>query len=157
MYEIEFPTTFLGSSAVERSAVNRLVVGSNPTRGDSFESTSRIPSNRIVVFHTYAKSNRIGPWPTNQWMIHYRAYFKPQPTIEERKTCAFLPSPWIPPRTLLGRRFSGAPTHFNHFNPMCRIIGMSKSISHLESKSTILSRIYSKRDVKKPLRIIPTE
>lgn len=26
---------FLGSSVVERSAVNRLVVGSNPTRGDS--------------------------------------------------------------------------------------------------------------------------
>lgn len=36
MYETESPTTFPGSSAVERSAVNRLVVGSNPTRGDSY-------------------------------------------------------------------------------------------------------------------------
>ncbi len=36
MYETESPTIFLGSSAVERSAVNRLVVGSNPTRGDSY-------------------------------------------------------------------------------------------------------------------------
>lgn len=45
MYETESPTTFLGSSAVERSAVNRLVVGSNPTRGDLFESTSITPSN----------------------------------------------------------------------------------------------------------------
>ena len=40
MYETEFPATFLGSSAVEQSAVNRLVIGSNPTRGDSSKSTS---------------------------------------------------------------------------------------------------------------------
>ena len=32
---IKSSANFLGSSAVERSAVNRLVVGSNPTRGDS--------------------------------------------------------------------------------------------------------------------------
>ena len=51
MYETESRTTFLGSSAVERSAVNRLVVGSNPTRGDS----SIIPSNWIVVFAKDAK------------------------------------------------------------------------------------------------------
>lgn len=31
VYEIEFSTLFLSSSVVERSAVNRLVVGSNPT------------------------------------------------------------------------------------------------------------------------------
>lgn len=61
MYETESRTTFLGSSAVERSAVNRLVVGSNPTRGDLFESTSIIPSNWIVVFPTYTKSDCIGP------------------------------------------------------------------------------------------------
>lgn len=61
MYATESPTTFLGSSAVERSAVNRLVVGSNPTRGDSFESTSVILSNWIVVFPTCAKSNCVGP------------------------------------------------------------------------------------------------
>ena len=36
MYETESTTTFPGSSAVERSAVNRLVVGSNPIRGDSY-------------------------------------------------------------------------------------------------------------------------
>lgn len=35
MYDTKSPITFPGSSAVERSAVNRLVVGSNPTRGDS--------------------------------------------------------------------------------------------------------------------------
>lgn len=61
MYETESPTTFLGSSAVERSAVNRLVVGSNPTRGDSFESTSLIASNLVVVLPPYAKSNCVGP------------------------------------------------------------------------------------------------
>ena len=61
MYETESRTTFLGSSAVERSAVNRLVVGSNPTRGDSFESMSIIPSNWIVVFAADAKSNCVGP------------------------------------------------------------------------------------------------
>src|SRR6476646_11227250 len=31
VYEIELSTLFLSSSVVERSAVNRLVVGSNPT------------------------------------------------------------------------------------------------------------------------------
>jgi hypothetical protein len=32
--------TFLGSSVAERSAVNRLVVGSNPTRGVFFVNLS---------------------------------------------------------------------------------------------------------------------
>ncbi len=36
VYEIELPTLFLSSSVVERSAVNRLVVGSSPTWGDPY-------------------------------------------------------------------------------------------------------------------------
>ena len=36
VYEIELSTLFLSSSVVERSAVNRLVVGSSPTWGDPY-------------------------------------------------------------------------------------------------------------------------
>ena len=36
VYEIELSTLFFSSSVVERSAVNRLVVGSSPTWGDPY-------------------------------------------------------------------------------------------------------------------------
>src|SRR5262249_56080656 len=39
-------STFLGSSMVEHSAVNRRVVGSNPTRGASFRKPLRRPSSQ---------------------------------------------------------------------------------------------------------------
>ena len=40
---VESALLFLGSSAVEQPAVNRLVVGSNPTRGASFHRAHRSP------------------------------------------------------------------------------------------------------------------
>ena len=49
---------FLGSSMAESAAVNRVVVGSNPTRGAKL---SRRPTVRTRVFGArYRRSNRCG-------------------------------------------------------------------------------------------------
>ena len=45
--------TFLGSSVAEQSAVNRSVVGSNPTRGARPIKDANINSVRIFYFRTY--------------------------------------------------------------------------------------------------------
>ena len=42
VYGTKLSAFFLGSSAVERSAVNRSVVGSNPTRGDFHTSFTKV-------------------------------------------------------------------------------------------------------------------
>ena len=48
---------FLGSSAVERAAVNRLVVGSNPTRGAILTFT--IAPNKTPVYGYYVFSGSV--------------------------------------------------------------------------------------------------
>ena len=57
VYEIQLLTLFLSSSVVERSAVNRLVVGSNPTWGDlDFFRTSCFDVRNILVI-VYINTN----------------------------------------------------------------------------------------------------
>lgn len=52
------PVPFLGSSMAESAAVNRVVVGSSPTRGAKM---SRRPTVRTRVFGArYRRSNRCG-------------------------------------------------------------------------------------------------
>lgn len=63
VHRIEFSALFLGSSAVERSAVNRLVVGSNPTQGDPyfynlrayFDTSSGMSETLLVIAYINAK------------------------------------------------------------------------------------------------------
>jgi hypothetical protein len=66
------PTTLLSSSVVERSAVNRLVVGSNPTSGAIFSRSSSV--TRLVLACALALDQRRRPheMPIRQQRSHPR-------------------------------------------------------------------------------------
>jgi hypothetical protein len=57
VYEIQLLTLFLSSSVVERSAVNRLVVGSNPTWGDLYFFRTSCFDVRNILVIVYINTN----------------------------------------------------------------------------------------------------